>query len=79
MSGQALELPAQGGGGVTVADSVQEVSGWEATRYGLVACASNSNGRTVGLDDFVGPFQPWDSMILWFYLLDRRILNPYLG
>ena len=26
--------------------------------YGLVACGSNGNGRTVGLDDLVGPFQP---------------------
>ena len=25
------------------------------------------NGRTVGLDDLVGPFQPCDSMSLWFY------------
>jgi len=32
--------------------------------YGLVACGSNDSGRTVGLDDFVGPFQPCDSMIL---------------
>ena len=32
-------------------------------RYGLVACGSNGKGRTVGLDDLVGPFQPCDSMI----------------
>ena len=32
-------------------------------RYGLVACGSKANGRTVGLDDLVGPFQPCDSMI----------------
>jgi len=25
---------------------------------------SNGNGRTVGLDDLVGPFQPCNSMIL---------------
>ena len=35
-----------------------------STRYGLVACGSNGNGRTVGLDDLIGPFQPCDSMIL---------------
>ena len=29
------------------------------------ACGSNGNGRTVGLDDLVGLFQPCDSMILW--------------
>jgi len=28
-----------------------------------VACGSNANGRMVGLDDLVGPFQPCDSMI----------------
>jgi len=28
-----------------------------------VACGSNGNGRMVGLDDLVGPFQPCDSMI----------------
>ena len=28
-------------------------------------CGSNGNGRTVGLDDLVGPFQPCDSTILW--------------
>lgn len=32
--------------------------------YGLVACGSNGNGRMVGLDDFLGPFQPRDSVIL---------------
>ena len=26
----------------------------------------NGNGRTVELDDLVGPFQACDSMILWF-------------
>ena len=36
--------------------------------YGLLACGSNGNGRMVGLDDLVGPFQPCDSMILWFLL-----------
>ena len=35
-------------------------------RYGLVACGSNSSGRIVGLNDLVGPFQPCDSMILYF-------------
>ena len=39
---------------------------WElATRHGLVACGSKANERMVGLDDLVGAFQPWDSMILW--------------
>jgi len=33
-------------------------------RYGLVACGSNDNGRMVGLDNLVGPLQPWDSMVL---------------
>jgi len=32
-------------------------------RYGLVACGSNGDGRMVGLEDLVGPFQPCDSMI----------------
>jgi len=72
-SGQALEWPAQGSGGVAVLGSVQEASGWGATRYGLVACGSKGNGRTVGLDDLIGPFQPWDSMILWFYELQRDL------
>ena len=36
-SGQVLEWPAQGGGGVAVPGSVQEASGQGATRYGLVA------------------------------------------
>ena len=51
------------GGGVAAPGSVQEVSGCRATRYGLVACGSNGNGRTVGLDDLVGPLQPCDSII----------------
>ena len=33
-------------------------------RDDLVACGRNGNGRTVGLDDLVVPFQPSDSMIL---------------
>lgn len=41
------------------------VSGWGTTWYGLVGCGSNGNGRMVGLHDLVGPFQPYDSMILW--------------
>ena len=36
----------------------------EELQYGLVACGSKGNRRTVGLDDLVGPFQPSDSMIL---------------
>ena len=43
-----------------------------ATRYGLVASGSNGDGRIVGLDDLVGPFQPCDSMIL----KDWRALSP---
>jgi len=35
-----------------------------ATRYSLVVVSSNGNRRTVGTDDFAGPFQPCDSMIL---------------
>lgn len=38
-------------------------------RYGLVACDSNGNGRTVGLDDLVGPFQSCDSAILLYMFL----------
>jgi len=49
-------MAAQGGGGVAVPGSVQEVSGWGATRYGLMACGSNGNGRTVGLHDLLGSF-----------------------
>ena len=37
-------------------------------RYGLVASGSKGNGRTVGLDDFVGPFQPCDSVIQWLFM-----------
>ena len=29
-----------------------------------MACGSNDNGRTFGLDDLVGPFQRCDSMII---------------
>ena len=60
-------MAAQGGGGVAIRGSVQEVSGWGAMRYGLVASDSSGDGKTVGLDDLVGPFQPCDSMILWLY------------
>ena len=55
--------------------SFQEVPGWGATRYGLVACGSKGNGRTVGLDDLVDPFQPCDSMILWSSKLDWNLLS----
>jgi len=37
-----------------------------------VACGSNGDGRTVGLDDLVGPFQPCDSMILSLILRDSE-------
>jgi len=57
-------MAAQGGGGVAIPGSVQEAYGLGATRYGLVAYGSNGNGRMVGPDDLVGPFQPCDSMIL---------------
>ena len=30
-----------------------------------MVCGSKGNGRMVGLDELVGPFQPCDSMILW--------------
>lgn len=33
-------------------------------KYGLVACDSNDDGRTVGLDGLVCPFQPCDPVIL---------------
>ena len=66
-SGQALEWSAQGGGGVAIPGSVEETFGWGATRCGLGTCGSKDNGRSVGLDDLVGPFQPCDSMILRFY------------
>ena len=52
-----------------VPGSVQETSGWGATRYGLVACGSKGNGRMVGLDGLVGPFQPCDSTILLLLIL----------
>ena len=55
-SDQALEWPAQEGGGVTVPGSVQEVSRRATTRHGLVACGSNGDGRTVGLDDQIRSF-----------------------
>ena len=51
-------FPVLGGGGVTVPGCVQEASGWGATRYGLVACGSNGDGRTIELDDLP---------TLWFY------------
>ena len=47
-------MAAQGGGGVAVPGSVQEASGRGAARYGLVY-GSSGNGRTVGLNDLVGP------------------------
>jgi len=59
-----LEWLAQGDGGVAVPGSVQEASGWEATRYGLLACGSTVSVRTVGLKDLIGLFPPCDSMIL---------------
>lgn len=29
-----------------------------------MVCGSNGSGRTIGLDDLIGPFQLCDSMIL---------------
>ena len=46
-------------------------------RYGLVACGSHGDGRTVGLDDPVGPFQPYDSMIL--FLQQLLLINGQHG
>ena len=57
-------MAAQGGGGVAVPGSVQEVSGRGATRSGLVACGGSGNVKMVGLDDLIGRFQPCDSMTL---------------
>ena len=49
-----------------------------------MAGGSNGNGRTVGLDDLVGPFQPCDSMIQcregsqkWLFY-SALILHPLL-
>ena len=33
----------------------------------FIVCGSSCSGRTIGLDDLVGPFQPCDSMILFIY------------
>lgn len=38
---------------------------------------SNGDSRTVGLDDLIGPFQPWDSKILWFHDLLSCGSNTY--
>ena len=38
-----------------------------------MACGNSGSGRTVGLDDLVGPFQPCDSMILRHILLEILI------
>ena len=32
------------------------------------SCDSNGDGRMVGLNDFVGPFQPCDSGIQWLFM-----------
>ena len=72
-------MAAQGGGGVAIPGSVQDVSGWGSTRYDLVVCGSDGNGRVVGLDDLVGAFQPCDSMILWsplWWLFTNKLLRP---
>jgi len=59
-----LEWPALGGDDITISGGVQEVSGRDTMRYGLVAYWVVMDGRTVGIDDLVYPFQPCDSMIL---------------
>jgi len=48
-------------------------------RYGLVACGSKGNGRTVGLDDLVGPFQPCDSIFAPFARMggSEMLFRPY--
>ena len=38
-----------------------------------MACGSNGSGRTVGLDDLVGPFQPCDSMILLYDSMSKHL------
>ena len=45
-------------------------------RYGLVACGSKGNGRTVELD-LIGPFQPCDSMILlnYYIFMPREVVE----
>ena len=52
-----------GGGGVTDPGGVQRAFGCCVEGHGLAGTIGN--GRTVGLDDLVGPFQPCDSMILY--------------
>jgi len=46
-------------------------------RYGLVAYGSNADGRAIGLDDLVGPFQPCDSMILlnYYIFMPREVVG----
>lgn len=44
-------------------------------RYGSVGCGSNGDGRTIGLGDLVGTFQPCDSMILSFYFYNCWIIS----
>lgn len=38
----------------------------------ITFCGSNGRGRTVGLDDPVGPSQPCDSMILWCWAVQGK-------
>ena len=59
-----LEWASQGGGAVAVPGGVHTSNLLILTPLGLVSCGSSGNGRTVGLDDLVGPFQPCDSMFL---------------
>jgi len=49
----------------------------EKLRYGLVACGNNGDGRMVGLDDPVGPFQPCDSIIR-FFSIHKLIKNELI-
>ena len=42
-----------------------------------MACGSKGNGRTVGLHDLVGPFQPCDSVVLRRELLSCWWVQPF--
>ena len=57
MSYQALELAAQGDGGVIDPGGVQGTFIRCVERHGLARTIGD--GRMVGLDDRVGVFQPW--------------------
>jgi len=50
--------------GSTCASTLLALAYTDISLLFLLACDSNGNGRMVGLDNLVGPFQPCDSMIL---------------